>query len=207
MVNSADDHVGGARECRLDVAITLLHQHDLVRPALPQAADASWATPSLRVDHGGKRLEVDLDQLCRVLGAVLRLGNHDGDGLADVPDTVAGEHRLEERLELVARPLQPERNRLDVRHVLSGQYGDDPWGRQRGGRVDADNPRVSDSATARPGARADREHPRRRRSGRSLAGAGHPRDGDRPADVPLGLGKAHAVDPPAVCLHCAQPQP
>ena len=48
----------------------------------------------VRIDDGGQRVVVDVDQLGRVLTLIRLLGEHDRHRLADVADGAVGEQRL-----------------------------------------------------------------------------------------------------------------
>ena len=50
--------------------------------------------PLFEIDHGGKRLEFDVDIVERVLSNIAALRDHDDQGFADVADLVPGERNL-----------------------------------------------------------------------------------------------------------------
>ena len=90
----------------------------------------------LAVGDRGKRLDIQIDMLQRVFGNAGRIGQHDGNRLADVANLAVGQHRLMERLELRQR-LQPQRNpRNDVAEVGAQQGHGEP--RQRRARAAVD---------------------------------------------------------------------
>jgi hypothetical protein len=89
-----------------------------------------------RVDHGGQRVVLDVDERQRVVGRVLVGGDDEGDLLALEADLVAREHGLG----VVGDGRHPgQAERLEV---LGGHHGGDVGMRQRPGGVDRDDLRV-----------------------------------------------------------------
>ena len=74
-----------------------------------------------RVEHDVERLDLQVDELGRVLGGVGVVGDDDGDRLADVADGAVGEHGLEEGVERLVE--RPEADR-DPRHRVEVGGGD-----------------------------------------------------------------------------------
>ena len=64
---------------------------------LPGASACSCGAPAaaafVRIDHGGQRFVVDVDQLERVVGLIVRFGDDHGDRIADVTDDVGRDAR------------------------------------------------------------------------------------------------------------------
>ena len=84
-----------------------------------------------RIEHRRQRLEIELDQLRRVLGGIAVLRHDDRDRLADMADLVVGQQRLLRIDELVLhqrRPLARQRHlrirhrRQHARELRSGQH-------------------------------------------------------------------------------------
>ena len=86
---------------------------------------------SLDVGHGLYVLEFDVDQLDRVGGERLGLGDRDRDRLPGVHDLLAGE-----------RIFRPARAFGDDRQIVGGEHGDDAGQLPGGGRVDRLDQRV-----------------------------------------------------------------
>ncbi len=55
-----------------------------------------------RADHVGQRLPIDRDRLGGVLGLLDGIGDDEGDGVADMADHVARQHRIGRRVDLDA---------------------------------------------------------------------------------------------------------
>ena len=83
-----------------------------------------------RVDEGGKRLVLDLDELDRVGRDVAVLRDHEGDLLALEEDLAVREHRLHVPRE--SRHVM----QVEGLEILRGQHRGDPGQRLRGLRVD-----------------------------------------------------------------------
>ena len=99
------------------------------------------------VDRRGLLDIVDLDQLGGVAGLPERLGDDDGDLVADVADPVGNERRvrrLDHRRAVLRVDLPAAGQPADsVRgHVLSGIDGHDTRGRGGRGGIDAGDPRI-----------------------------------------------------------------
>ena len=80
--------------------------------AVPSNSRVSFACRLVAVGHRRQRLDVDTDQVERVLGDRRAVGQHDRDRLADIADLAVGDDRLVKGFELRQR-LQPDR---DPRH-------------------------------------------------------------------------------------------
>ena len=96
----------------------------------------------LDVDDHGERLPVDVDQLERVLGGLLRLGDDGRDARAGERDAVDLERARRDDEVLGPGGLPGARERVQVLEVLAGEDADDA-GRGRGARgVDPADARV-----------------------------------------------------------------
>ena len=71
-----------------------------------------------RIEHRRQRLEIELDQLRRVLGGIAALRHDDRNRLADVADLVVGQQRLLRIDELVLHQRRPfaRQRQLRIRH-------------------------------------------------------------------------------------------
>ena len=110
------------------------------RPDLRRAGSERGAG----VDHGRQRLILDRDQFGGVLGGGSGLGDHHGDGFADMHRPLAGERGpVRQDQGLAAAPgerwMAPEAR--DPFHVFRRQHAEHAGRTARGGYVDADNPR------------------------------------------------------------------
>ena len=93
-----------------------------------------------------QRLDIDLDQAERILGDAGAVGEHDGNGFADITYFGFRDHRLPERLEIRQR-LQPHRHpRHPVADILGGEHAMHAGERARGGDVDRAQAAVGDGA-------------------------------------------------------------
>ena len=112
-----------------------------------------------RIEHRRQRLEIELDQLRRVLGGIAAVRHDDRNRLADVADLVMGQQRLLRIDELVLHQRRPfaRQRQLRVRHrrqladkLRPGQHKENA-GRRSGARH-------VDRLDARMRVRAPHEH-------------------------------------------------
>jgi hypothetical protein len=131
--NSLADDVSCTLECSVNVAFCAVPAHEhVVRRLVVQ--DGVAAPRVFGLEHCRELLEVELDELRRVHGFLGRLGNDDGDGLADVTDAPAREHGMRDRPHL--RLGRIDRKGADlVLDVRRGQH--EPHAGCRTGRVGA----------------------------------------------------------------------
>ena len=76
-----------------------------------------------------QRVVVDDDGKRRVLGIGFRVGNHDGDGVADVSHRVDGDRRMGRghRVRVGHHPCAGNTAVSGIGHVLAGEHGSDAW--------------------------------------------------------------------------------
>ncbi len=100
---------------------------------------------ALEVEHRRQRLVLDDDVARRVDGQVRRLGDDDGDRVADVVDSLDGERQVLGGLHVLGhRPRAGQGGAPRLTQVRSGEGGDDAGPRSGGGEVDRDNAAVGD---------------------------------------------------------------
>ncbi len=81
-----------------------------------------------RAEERGQRCDLDLDEVGRVLGDIGVLGEHRGDGIADIAHAVGRQHRLAIGLDLVGRARGiAEIDRGNAGDVGAGPHRDDAW--------------------------------------------------------------------------------
>ena len=81
-------------------------------PASSCSSGAPGAPRSLRIGGASQRLEIDVDQLERVLGEIAALGDHADDRLADMAHLVA--RQRQDRRRVIALHARGREQRLDV---------------------------------------------------------------------------------------------
>ncbi len=93
--HSVLDDVEGTREGGIGRRLVagLVHEGEVVRAFVVNRAGARLDRV-LERRHGGQHVVVDRDRLGGILGLVQRLGDHEGDRLADIPHRVPGESGL-----------------------------------------------------------------------------------------------------------------
>ena len=96
------------------------------------------------VDAGRQRLDLDGDQLQRILGDRGRFGDHNGDGLADIAHLAAGDHRLFVGHEIAQRDQAQRDGGHRVADLGGGEDRGDTRQRQRRCRVHVQDPAVRD---------------------------------------------------------------
>ena len=138
------DHVGGAGE---GVGERWLLAHGAMRHvgALLLVHDSDVGRRDLEVDHGRKRLELDVDQVAGVLGDVPVLGDNDRDRIADEAHGVRRQDRSG-RPDDATADRRVERRVLEGREVLVREHGMDAGQRTGRGEVERDDPTVRDVA-------------------------------------------------------------
>jgi hypothetical protein len=92
---------------------TLLRNCGQTRGALAQSR--------IGADHVVQRLPFDFDRFRRVLGLLDRLGDHRGDGIADVTDFGRGQNRIRRHLNGDAGYLALTRQIAEARRIGTGQ--------------------------------------------------------------------------------------
>lgn len=130
------DDVGRVRERRLDVPVAHL--------------ELGGAIGLAQVEHRRELLDLEHDELRRILGRVRVVGEHDRDGLTDVAHTLARQDRLQVRVERLVRDLDPDRDRAHVRQVRPGHDRMHAFGRARRARVHLAQDRVGDLRADHP---------------------------------------------------------
>ncbi len=118
MIEPPPQRVRRAGQSGLDVALVDGELADDVGAQLLMDEGSTRPYRLLCVDDGRQRLQVDRDELGRVLGGVAALRHHHGDRLADVTHLVGGKERLLRIVQLVAHvglPLGRQRE-LGIRH-------------------------------------------------------------------------------------------
>ena len=88
-------------------------------------------------------LDVDLDQLARVLGERATSRDHDGDRLSDEPHFILGDYRLDEPFETLDRSETDRNGGNDVADIGGGEDRLDAGTSIRRAQVDAANTPVS----------------------------------------------------------------
>ena len=97
------------------------------------------------IDHCGKLVVIDDDELGGILRLVRRLGDDEGDRIAHVADLALREHRvrrLVHRLAVGARDEPAAGQSVDAGEIVGSEDGHDPGGRLRLARVDLADLRV-----------------------------------------------------------------
>ena len=72
--------------------------------------------------HGRQRRPLDLDRLDRVAGLVDRIGNHEGDGIADMADFIPGEDRIGRTRERIGFQIEQARQVAEIPDVVGDQH-------------------------------------------------------------------------------------
>jgi len=125
------------RECFVDARGAAVPAHeDVVRRLLVQRSSRLRVA---RVDERRELLDLDDNELRGVRCQRRALGDDERDRLAHVAHAVAREHRMRDRHDV--RAARHERERVGV-EVGRRQHGTHPPRRERGRRVDPDDPRV-----------------------------------------------------------------
>ena len=111
-------------------------------------------------DHMRQRLPVDRDRLGGVLRRVERVGDHEGDGIADVPHDILGQDRIVRNLDVDVGNHARRRQRPEVGYIGGGQH--QPHARQR------PHPRQIGNVEARMRVRRAQHHRMQRRVRRDI---------------------------------------
>ena len=151
------------------------------------------------IEHRRQRLEIELDQLRRVLGGIAALRHDDRNRLADVADLVMGQQRLLRIDELVLHQRRPfaRQRQLRIRHrrqladkLRPGQHMENA-GRRRGARhVD----RLDARMRVRAPHQHRMQHVRQFEIGNVLAAAGQ--------EPPVLAPRHGAADEGGLVVHC-----
>ncbi len=135
------DHRVGRGERGVDVAVAVVHDE-----GRGVAGIVEFAGRIARRQKRRQRCDLDLDEVRRVLGDIRVLGEHGGDGVADIAHAVDRQHRLAIGLDLVGRARGvAEIDRGNAGDVGAGPHGGNARrGRSACGGVDAHDPAVRD---------------------------------------------------------------
>ena len=128
-----DDGVRGAQR-RFDVAVAVAQQRGLAA-----AAGLELAGRIACRQHDRQRLDLDLDQLGRVLGQIRILREHGGHRIPDIAHAAARQRRLAKRLERLGGFVGTEIDRREIRDVGIGPHRHHAGQRARRRGVDRDD--------------------------------------------------------------------
>ncbi len=131
------DHVRRAAEYRVDVAVALVDDRRFARMAR-RILDRL----GIRVEQRRQFVDLDLDQIGRILSEVGVFGKHRRDRIADITHDALGQHRLAIRIER-RNAAFAKIDRRHVGNVGSGPHGVDARQRQRGACIDRNDAPMS----------------------------------------------------------------
>ena len=94
---------------------------EIARPVAPDLRRAGRERGD-GADHVRQRLPVDRDRLGGILRRRQAVGDHEGDGVADVPHHILGKDRIDRNLDVHARQHAGRRQRPEVGHVGGRQH-------------------------------------------------------------------------------------